>query len=286
MKNLSLMSTVEKSCNTLSEKCLATLLVILFVLFVLVLSVITVFRFHTQGNSLKTEPQLCIACHELALFPDEDIEGFSRFSIRRNGTLVLCCLRALGDISEIVALMVERKRRYTISKGIVKDLPITCGVDDRNKGNAKLVGVLSSIRNKSDGYLTKIQWDINSAASFVGSAITFVNGSFRVLESGFYYLYSSLVYSQEYSNVTDELKMFRHVFYRHLPRTETKYDVIMMENCNSLCMPYSSRGRCVGSSRMESIFYLRREEEVYIKVSDPERLSKNERDNYFGLFSI
>ncbi|KAK3609235.1 hypothetical protein CHS0354_009349 [Potamilus streckersoni] len=143
-----------------------------------------------------------------------------------------------------------------------------------------------NIPNKSDGYMTRVQWNINSAASFLGSAITFANGSLRVLKSGYYYLYSNLVYSQEWRNTTDEFIMFCHVVYSHSPMTETKYDIILMKNCNSLCMPYKASGDCIGSSHIESVFFLRKDEEVYIKVSDPKRLYEKERDNMFGLFRI
>ncbi|KAK3583363.1 hypothetical protein CHS0354_038981 [Potamilus streckersoni] len=249
-----------------------------------VLSVVTFFWLHPNQRALGTEPLLCVTCQELSLYPDEDIEGFSNFSVRRNGTSVLCCLNTLPAIAEMVSRLMERKRRKNVSKGVFNDLPIECDVDERNKENTKLVGKLPSVQNKSEEYMTNVRWDINSAASFLGSTFTFINGSISVLESDFYYIYSNLVYSQEWKNNTDDLRTFCHVLYQHTPLTEIKHDLILMKNCNSICKPYKASAHCMGSSYVGSVFFLRKGEEIYIKVSDPEMLHENGRDNIFGLF--
>ncbi|KAK3609233.1 hypothetical protein CHS0354_009346 [Potamilus streckersoni] len=264
-------------------KYLVFLHLFLSLLLSLVLAVIANFRLHPTKQVVRADLQLCVTCQQIELNPTEDIWIFSNLSIERDGSSVQCCLTKFADIREIVARMVERKRRLKLSEGYVKDLPITCGPDDNNKGNSKLVGILPIAQNKSDQYMVKVQWNMHSSASFTGSAL-YVNDSLQILESAFYYIYTNLVYRQEWKNNSEEFGTFCSVLYRHIPMTETKYDTILMQSCNSLCKPYSIHSKCVGYSHMESVFFLKNGDEVYIKVSDPERLDENERNNIFGLF--
>ncbi|KAK3609234.1 hypothetical protein CHS0354_009347 [Potamilus streckersoni] len=270
--------------NTSTLKYLVFLLVLLTFLLSLVLSIIAYFWLHPREHVFGTDSPLCINCSQMEMNPAEEFEAFSNFSIRRDGSSKLCCSSKPADTAEIVARMVEKKRRITLSQGIVKDLPIICGRSDPDKGNTKIVGILPLASKNANQYMTKVMWNINSTASFLGSALTYINGSLRVLESAYYYIYSNLVYSQEWNNSTDAFRTFCQVLYRHTPMTETKYDTILMQSCNSMCLPSTVHAPCSGSSHMESVFFLRNEEEVYIRVSDPERLRESERNNMFGLF--
>ncbi|KAL3848060.1 hypothetical protein ACJMK2_018943 [Sinanodonta woodiana] len=276
--------SVVPAKNIALPKYLVFLLMFLSLPLSLALGVITIFGFLPTEQVSKADLQLCVTCQLIELNPTEDDWIFSNLTIVRNETSVLCCSSKFADITEIVARMVERKRRLKLSEGYVKDIPYMCGPADENKGNSKLVGILA--QNKSDQYMTKVQWNIHSSASFLGSTHSYVNGNFKIVESAFHYIYSNIVYSQEWRNNTQESGTFCHVLYRHIHMTETKYDTILMQSCNSLCKPSRVHTKCVGSSRMESVFYLKNGDEVYVKVSGPERLNENERNNIFGLFHM
>ncbi|KAK3609237.1 hypothetical protein CHS0354_009351 [Potamilus streckersoni] len=241
---------------------------------------------------LETQPeqrtQYCMPCLSISLNADEDNKNFGNFSIQQ-GDYLQCCSAADG-VPKLVELSIEKKRRHTIASGFISGVPRSCELfDDQTitQGYAKVVGFTASARghNIQESYLTILHWNKESILSFIGNDIEYRNGSLVIGRSAYYTVYSQIMFNQSLErDDEDEFKTFVHLIYKHTDHTDPKYDLRLLESSKSLCQPKSTY--CTGSSYISSVFFLRKSDEITVRVNSPTRILPSPYGNFFGIYPV
>ncbi|KAK3609236.1 hypothetical protein CHS0354_009350 [Potamilus streckersoni] len=282
------MPTTIKEKNVTSRFVIVELIILVSLSGVLI--VICYFWIHGENSHTESESrkQYCIPCRNISLNVDEDIENF-RDLFFQQGEYVQCCA-GQDMIPKIIEWSVERHRRKRISSGLVSGVPQSCVVphhEIESQGSAKVVGFSESITGYSvpNSYLTILYWDKGSSLSFIGSDVGYRNGSLVIGRSAYYTVYSQIMFNQSLQrDDEDEFKTFVHLIYKHTDDTDHKYDLKLLENFKSLCQPKIID--CTGASHISSVFFLRKYDEINVRVNDLRRVISSPFGNFFGIFPV
>lgn len=103
---------------------------------------------------------------------------------------------------------------------------------------------------------------------------------------GYYYVYSQVAFIELYSgsNAATQSSSISHYLCRYNIIYPNGGEEVLAQNTVSK----SSNSKVVGeySSHLGALFKLRKDDEVYVKVSDLSLVVRDVRKNYFGIFKL
>ena len=128
-------------------------------------------------------------------------------------------------------------------------------------------------------------WIYNSDIAYI-SNMKYRHGRLVVPSDGYYYVYSQVAFREQYSgsNSGSQSDPISHYLCR--------YNIIYPHGGEDILaqttVSKTSNNRVVGeySSHLGALFQLRKDDEVYVKVSDLSLMVRDIKKNYFGIFRL
>ena len=128
--------------------------------------------------------------------------------------------------------------------------------------------------------ISAIQWTSNGTRSFTRTGVSIVQDGIKVVNSGSYFVYSSVMY---YGNGTHPLDYYTlcHCLYK-----KGKSDTIQLAS-NSLSMRRIQRGKpCYETSYVGAVYYMEAGSTITVTTSLVANVVRDPQMTYFGLYMI
>ncbi|XP_053403961.1 uncharacterized protein LOC128558499 [Mercenaria mercenaria] len=235
-----------------------------------------------------TLSEFSVSCNDLSLSSDED---FNSFNVKKSGLNISISgdgqyICSGTNLTNLVYLVLERLSRLRLSKGFEEPPYLSCGNESLAPKPGHLLVAFSKISrhqkfsdNDSDAIL---HWDNHSRNSVIDPSVYYHNGEITIVEGRIYYIYASVYFNislQKHEKVThfDKLQQVSVRICRHVYGYEQtllgRRKLFNISNANA-----------VSSLRIGSHLKLSKNDTIYVKVSNANRLMRNSEGNIFGLF--
>ncbi|XP_044124768.1 CD40 ligand [Bufo gargarizans] len=123
-----------------------------------------------------------------------------------------------------------------------------------------------ALRWKEKGYLT------------TKSEISYTNGKLRVETPGVYYVYSQVSFSAS-SAQFQKAPFVQYIYMKRMHETER----LLVKGANTLAQPAIS---ALHSSKVGAVFTLKRNDFIFVNVTDPSLIDYSPELTYFGMFKL
>ncbi|XP_045200713.2 uncharacterized protein LOC123554549 [Mercenaria mercenaria] len=251
------------------------------------------------GYALKHEPdsvfwerikEFPVPCDDLSLSADEDFLTFDA----RNGDLrtfideegkYICNKR---NISETIKTVVEREARYRLAKGLDEQY-LSCG----NKSLAEKSGyrtVSFTEMSKHQNYSgessdIKLQWNNRPGKCHIDISVHYDNGEVTIPEGRTYFVYASVHF-----NISRQENIGIKKFARpqrisiRICKSVYGYERTLLGRTQLFNM--TNTENVVSSLSIGSHLELSRDDRIYVRVSDANKIIHDSKGNTFGLFPL
>uniref|UniRef100_A0A194AN86 Putative tumor necrosis factor ligand superfamily member 10-like protein n=1 Tax=Pinctada fucata TaxID=50426 RepID=A0A194AN86_PINFU len=292
-------SNKEKKDQILLQrwKSFAIVLIVLDILLLVIALTVTIVWMNDSNErvSLPYPQEYCLPKKAISLQVDDDKTNFKNCTTRIEDGVEVCCMSTQEGLQQLVDLYVTRRYR----EDQVKNAPLHhCPMQSltgssKNQSAARVVGKIGSVPDLYGSSI--VRWDSKSNKSFVNSRVSYDDnqGTFTVAKKGFYYIYSQVTFMEMNMNMSNspssdlDRSMYTslcHFVYRKRPNMPDGHHEKLLESSQSKCQLQTRQSN--STSYIGAVFYLDEEEQIMVKVTDPDKISGSEYSNYFGLHMI
>lgn len=240
-----------------------------------------------QISAMLKNNELCVPCMNIRSGPSaEENEILDKFARKFEENVEMCCVETPSELLLMLELFIEKRYREESAKG---NIPVTGELVSMgtHQTAAHLLGSLEHLEdNHEKGTRFSVpHWIYDRDIAFI-SNMKYQHGRLVVPSDGYYYVYSQVSFLELYSGSSGGTRAdsVSHFLCRYNIIYPNGGEETLAQNTVSK----SSNNQVVGeySSHLGALFKLRKDDEVYVKVSDLSLMVRDVRKNYFGIFRL
>ncbi|XP_062581478.1 uncharacterized protein LOC134243254 [Saccostrea cucullata] len=240
-----------------------------------------------QISAMQKENELCVPCASIRSGPSvEENKVLDEFARKYEENIEMCCVETPSELLLMLELFIEKRYREESAKGNVPRTGELVSIEGQQTA-AHLLGSQERL-DEDIGPGTRFSvphWIYDKDIAFL-SNMKYRHGRLVVPSDGYYYVYSQVSFVELYSgsNPATQSSSISHYLCRYNIIYPNGGEEILAKNAASK----ASNSKVVGeySSHIGALFKLRRDDEVYVKVSDLSLMVRDVRRNYFGIFKL
>ncbi|XP_022342039.2 uncharacterized protein LOC111135889 [Crassostrea virginica] len=242
-----------------------------------------------QISAMLKNNELCVPCNNIKSGPSaEENELLDQFARKFEDNVQMCCVETPSELLLMLELFIEKRYREESAKGTIPKTGQLVSLEGQQIA-AHLLGsdevFETSHHDAKDTRFSVPHWIYNSDIAYI-SNMKYRHGRLVVPSDGYYYVYSQVAFREQYSgsNSGSQSDPISHYLCR--------YNIIYPHGGEDILaqttVSKTSNNRVVGeySSHLGALFQLRKDDEVYVKVSDLSLMVRDIKKNYFGIFRL
>ncbi|KAK3590795.1 hypothetical protein CHS0354_038733 [Potamilus streckersoni] len=228
---------------------------------------------------MKREAEMCLPCEDVYHSADDVRDNNKGFKKIMDGENYTCCGPASKHLDQLVAMYVEKAHQKETHLKLYNSNHYKCnGSTQTVKPSAHLVGVTKSVQDMHHHHTLK--WNESSHLSNI-NGVVYNNGKLYVKTSGFYYIYSQIIYQDHGDSQTENNIGLHHSVHKEYNGDDNSRGKLL-ESTQSRCQIVGDRGN--KTSFLGAVFYLKKEEQIHVRVSHPHKIILSQNANYFGMY--
>ncbi|XP_066435985.1 CD40 ligand [Eleutherodactylus coqui] len=230
--------------------------------------------FHTKVDKIEKE----ISYHDDYIFLRKIQKCMKEDNVDSS---LLSCQEVLRQLSALITEITEntsgkKPEKLTDTKEISDPAPYVGGRDVTLK--KEVVAAIHLVGDKPNSIKDALRWKEKGYLT-TKSEISYINGQLRVEMPGVYYVYSQVSFS---SNSAQFLKapFVQYIYMKRPHETER----LLLKGANTfLSQPERSD---LHSSQVGGVFTLKKNDSIFVNVTDPSLIDYSPEFTYFGMFKL
>ncbi|KAJ8313459.1 hypothetical protein KUTeg_008982 [Tegillarca granosa] len=241
-------------------------------------------------SKMLEREELCISCENIKLGPsveeDKMLDTFIRKHDPDSHDGEQCCVETSKQLLTMLELFIEKRYRQEMARGNIK-IPVSPETES-DRPAAHLMGSVSRLdQDPVPGQQFPISsWIYDVDLAFT-NRVEYRHGRIVVPSDGLYYVYSQVSFLEFFrrGNTASFGNSLSHYIYRYNIIYSNGGEENLIQNSITKCW---GRNQQFGeyTSYLGALFYLRKGDELFVKVSNLTLVAREPKLNYFGLFKL